>query len=406
MGRAMALGEAAAGAVARGVCVSAAIKDAFLLDPTIHFLNHGSFGACPKPVFEEYQRWQRELERQPVEFLGRRFDDLMRQAREELAAYLNVRPDDLVYVTNATWGVNVIARSLDLEPGDEVLTTDHEYGACTMTWEYLLAKMGARLVRCEIPLPVTSCEEVVERFWSCVTPRTKVVYLSHITSPTALIFPVKEICQRAREHGILSVIDGAHAPGQIPLDLNDLGADIYTGNLHKWLCAPKGAGFLYVRPEEQDWVESLVISWGWGRSGELSESTFVQRNEWQGTRDISPFLSVPAAIRFQREHHWDAVRARCHALAREARRRIAELTGLPPISPDSPAWFSQMVSCPIPPCDTAVLKERLYEEYRVEVPIVQRANGQTFVRVSFQAYNDEVDLAALIEGLTALLPLR
>jgi len=386
------------------VHVTGSLRDLFLLDPSIHFLNHGSFGACPKPVFEEYQCWQRELERQPVEFLGRRFDNLMQNAREELAAFLNVNPEHVVFVTNATWGVNVIARSIDLEPGDEVLTTDHEYGACTMTWEYLLGKIGARLVRCEIPIPVTSQEEIVERFWSAVTPRTKVVYLSHITSATALIFPVKEICRRAREEGILSVVDGAHAPGQIPLDLQDIGADVYTGNLHKWLCAPKGAGFLYVRPEEQDWVESLVISWGWGREGTLAESTFVQRNEWQGTRDIAAFLSVPAAIRFQREHGWDEVRARCHELAREARLRIAALTGLPPISPDSPEWFSQMVSCPVPATDVQTLKDRLYDEFRVEVPVSRWKDRATLVRASFQAYNDARDLDALLDGLAAILP--
>jgi isopenicillin-N epimerase len=379
------------------------LRDLFLLDPTVHFLNHGSYGASPRPVFEDYQRWQRELERQPVEFLGRRHDDLLRHAREELAAFLNVETDSLVFVTNATWGINVVARSIDLEPDDEVLTTDHEYGACTMTWEHLVAPMGARFCRRPIPLPVTTHEAFVDSFWSAVTPRTKVIFLSHITSPTALIFPIKEICRRARENGILTVIDGAHAPGQLPLDLTDLGADVYSGNLHKWLCAPKGAGFLYVRPEEQDWIESVIISWGWGRDGQIADSTFVQRNEWQGTRDIAAFLSVPAAIRFQREHDWDAVRARCHDLAGRARRRIAELTGLAPICPDSPDWYAQMIACPIPADDPATLKTRLYDEYRVEVPVGKFKGERAMVRVSFQAYNDESDLDALVEGLAALL---
>ena len=378
------------------------LRDLFLLDPTVHFLNHGSYGATPKPVFEEYQRWQRELERQPVAFLGRRNDELLCEAREALGAFLNVEANNLVFVTNATWGINVVARSIELEPGDEVLSTDHEYGACSMTWEHLIGKMGARFCRHSIPLPVTTHEEFVESFWNAVTPRTKVIYLSQITSPTALIFPVKEICRRAREHGILTVVDGAHAPGQIPLDLTELGADIYSGNLHKWLCTPKGTGFLYVRPEEQDWIESLVISWGWGREGVIGESTFVQRNEWQGTRDIAPFLAVPSAIRFQQEHDWVSVRARCHELARQARQRLADLTGLPPIVPDSTDWFAQMVAARLPTDDPQTLKTRLYDEYRVEVPM-GTFHGASQVRVSFQAYNDQGDLDALIEGLRRLL---
>jgi isopenicillin-N epimerase len=379
------------------------LRDLFLLDPDVHFLNHGSFGATPKPVFEEYQCWQRELERQPVEFLGRRNDELLCEARKALGAFLNVDADSLVFVTNATWGINIAARSIELELDDEVLTTDHEYGACSMTWEHLLGKTGARYCRHSVPLPVTSHEELVESFWGAVTPHTKVIFLSHITSPTALIFPVKEICRRAREQGILTVVDGAHAPGQIPLDLADLGADIYSGNLHKWLCAPKGAGFLYVRPEEQDWIESLVVSWGWGREGRIVDSTFVQRNEWQGTRDIAPFLVVPAAIRFQQEHDWDTVRGRCHELARQARERLADLTGLPPICPDSPDWFGQMVASRLPfDGDLLTLKTRLYDEYRVEVPM-GRFDGVSQVRVSFQGYNDEADLDALIDGLRRLL---
>ncbi|CAN5768223.1 aminotransferase class V-fold PLP-dependent enzyme [soil metagenome] len=378
------------------------IKELFLLDPSVTFLNHGSFGACPKPVFSEYQRWQLELERQPVEFLGRRADDLLFKARQRLGSYLNVPADTLVFVTNATAGVNVVIRSLDLEPEDEVLTTDHEYGACTMSWEWLLGKVGARLVKHEIPTPVNDPEELVESILSSVTDRTKAIYLSHITSPTALILPIRQICCRAREMGILTIIDGAHAPGQIALDLEELGADIYTGNLHKWLCAPKGAGFLYVRPEEQAWIESLIVSWGWGRSGTLGESTFVERNQWQGTRDIAAWLAVPAAIEFQEQNDWADVRARCHLLAAEARDRINRLCGITPMSPDSSEWFAQMVSCPVPSTDAKSLQGRLFDDYRVEVPVVDW-NNQTLVRTSFQAYNDAEDLDRLMKALEATL---
>lgn len=386
--------------------MSGELRDLFLLDSEVHFLNHGSFGACPKPVFAEYQRWQLEMERQPVAFVQQRLHPELKRAREALGAYLNAPADDLVFVDNATWGVNVIARSYPFEPGDELLTTDHEYGACDMTWEWVLRKQGATVVRQPIPLPVTTHEEFVETFWAGVTPRTRVIFLSHITSPTALIFPIQEICRRAREAGILTVIDGAHAPGQLEIDLQAIGADIYTGNLHKWLCTPKGSGFLYVRPEHQEWVESLIVSWGWGRQGTLdAAASFVERNEWQGTRDHAAFLAVPAAIQFQRDHDWCAVKERCHALLRSARDRIAELTGLPPICPDNGQWFYQLASCPVATDDPAALKTRLLDEFKIEIPVVTW-HGRTFVRVSIQGYNTEADVDALVGALTTLLARR
>ena len=224
-------------------------RDEFLLDPDVVFLNHGSFGATPRPVFETYQDWQRRLEWQPVQFLGTDIAAYLAEARRALGRYLNVAADDLVYVPNATFGVNVVARSLRLEPGDEVLATDHEYGACENAWLFMGRERGFRYVRQPIPLPLSSAADVMEQFWAGVTPRTKVIFLSHITSPTAMRLPVEAICERARAAGILTVIDGAHAPGQIPLDLTTVGADFYAGNCHKWLCAPKGAGFLFARPE-------------------------------------------------------------------------------------------------------------------------------------------------------------
>ena len=239
------------------------LKDQFLLDPDVIFLNHGSFGATPKPVFEVYQDWQRELERQPVEFLDRRFAERMAASRTVLADYLGTQRDDLVYVTNATVGVNIVARSLELGPGDEVLTTDHEYGACDRTWRFLAGKQGFAYMCQAIPVPIATPDAFVEQLWQGVTPRTKVIFLSHITSPTAMTFPITEVCRHAREQGILTVVDGAHVPGQIHLDLDELGADFYTGNLHKWLCAPKGAGFLYASPEKQSLLEPLVVSWGY-----------------------------------------------------------------------------------------------------------------------------------------------
>jgi len=245
--------------------------------------------------------------------------------------------------------------------------------------------------------------------WAGVTPRTRVLFLSHITSPTALIFPVRELVRRAREAGLWTVIDGAHAPGQIPLDLTALGADFYAGNCHKWLCSPPGSAFLCARLEVQHLVEPLVISWGWEpeRTNLLNldgaASRFVLENEWQGTRDPAAYLSVPAAIRFQEEHDWPRVRAECHELLREARRRIEALTGLPPICPDSPEWYAQMAAFPLPECDAAALQRRLYDEYRVEVPVVEW-NGRQLLRVSVQGYNTPEDVETLTAALGHLLP--
>ena len=385
------------------------MRDLYLLDPDVHFLNHGSFGATPRPVFEEYQRWQRELERQPVEFLGRRSDGLLDAARAAVAAHLGTERDNLVFVLNATHGVNIVARSLDFRPGDEVLTTDLEYGACDETWAYLAGKAGAKVVRMPVDLPVDDPATVVEAVWAGVTPRTRVLYLSHITSGTALTLPVGELCRRARSAGILSVIDGAHAPGHVPVDLDALGADVYTGNLHKWLSAPKGSGLLYVRPEHQAWMESTIVSWGWvaGSGHDRPDSQFVSRNQWQGTRDLAAFLATPAAIDFQRTRDWPAVQERCHTLVTEARRRVCALTGLEPASPEPAAdafpWYRQMVLAPLPPVDAVALKARLYDEHRVEVPLT-KWRDRDFVRVSVQAYNTEEDIDALLTGLEALLP--
>jgi len=395
------------------------LREQFLLRPDVVFLNHGSFGARPWAVFEKYQRWQRELEGQPVEFLGRRFNDLMRSARETLAAYVNVGRDDLVFVPNATTGLNVVARSLPLQPGDEVLASDHEYGALDRTWRFVCGKRDARYINQPVPLPFVSAEQVVEAVWSGVTRRTRVLFLSHITSPTALIFPVPELVRRAREAGLWTVIDGAHAPGQIPLDLEALGADFYSGNCHKWLCSPPGSAFLYARPEVQHLLEPQVVSWGWEpeRTNLLnldgSASRLVRENEWQGTRDPAAYLSVPTAIRFQAEHDWPRVRAECHELLREARRRIEEIVSgathlrgalhLEAICPDSPEWFAQMAAFPLPACDAAALQRRLWEEHRVEVPIIEW-NGRQLVRVSVQGYNTEEDVEALVTALARLLP--
>ena len=378
------------------------IKSHFLLDPKVIFLNHGSFGATPKSVFKEYQRWQRELEKQPVEFLGRRITGLLADARAVLGDYLGTHADNLVYTQNVTISLNIVARSLELGSGDEVLATDHEYGAMDRTWRFLSRERGFRYINQHIEVPITTKEKFVEDFWRGVTANTRVIFMSHITSPTAIIFPVKEIVQRAWEAGIITVIDGAHVAGQIPLHLDSLGADFYGGNLHKWLCAPKGAGFLYARPEVQHLLKPLVVSWGY-ESEFPGSSQFVDHNEWWGTRDMAAFLSVPSAIQFQKENHWDEVRESCHQLAAYAQNRICELTGLAPIHPQIDNWFYQLVAAPLPTdTDTLILKERLYNDYRVEIPLINW-NGNKLIRVSIQGYNTRRDVNALIQALSILL---
>ncbi len=382
------------------------LKDLFLLDPDIVFLNHGSFGATPRPVFETYQAWQRRLERQPVLFLGREFLEFDRQARQALGAYLHAEPDDLVFVPNATFAVNALARSLRLGPGDEILTSDHEYGACDKTWDFIRRQTGARIVRQPICFPEGPDEgPLVEQLWSGVTPHTRLIFLSHITSNTALRFPVERICARARKAGILTFIDGAHAPGQIPLDLPATGADFYTGNCHKWMMAPKGAGFLYARPEAQPILEPLIVSWGYRALPEATTgSPFLDHYLWTGTRDPSAALSVPAAIQFMQEHNWDQVRQRCHALLRDAIRQVCEIVDLAPPYPLDSDFYAQMGIAPLPAsADLQALKTRLYDEYRVEVPLTEW-NGRKFIRISVQGYNSEGDLETLYAGLRALLP--
>ena len=381
------------------------MKDLFLLDPEVIFLNHGSFGACPKPVFEVYQNWQRELERQPVEFLGRRITELLADARTRLAAYLSIESDEVVFFSNPTTAINMVARSLDLHPDNEILASDHEYGALDRTWRFICRQTGAKYIQQPISLPITSQEDVIKTFWQGVSKQTRVIFISHITSPTALVFPVEEICHRARTAGILTIVDGAHAPGQIQLDLDTIGADFYAGACHKWLCAPKGAGFLFARRSAQSRLAPLVVSWGY-ESVKPSPSQFIDYHEWQGTRDLSAFLSVPAAIEFQAQHDWPSVRRRCHALASLTRTRINSLTGLPAICPDSPEWYGQMFAALLPPgVDTDELKVRFYNEYRIEVPL-HRWNTHPLIRVSIQAYNNQADTDALLIALSELLDSR
>ena len=376
-------------------------KDLFLLEPGVVFLNHGSFGACPRSVFDEYQRIQLELERQPVRFLGREFRDRMAGARTELAAYFGAEVDDLVYVANATTGLNIVAKSLNFQPGDEVLGTDHEYGALDRTWSFVCRQARARYVKATVSVPIASTDEVVEQIWSRVTARTRVLFLSHITSPTAVILPIEPLIAKARDAGILTIIDGAHAPGQIPLNLSNIGADVYAGNCHKWMLAPKGAGFLHVRREVQELIDPLVVSWGW-ESERPSASEFVDHHEWQGTRDISAFLTVPVAIRFMEEHDWETVGNRCQQLLRKFTPKILAATGKAVLAPNSSQWLAQMISFVIPTDQWESFQRQLYDEHQIEAPTI-RWNDRSLLRISVNAYNTAQELKGLAEAIAACL---
>lgn len=396
------------------------LKDLFQLDPSITFLNHGSFGAVPCEIFETYQAWQRRLEFQPVRFLGREITGLMQLARASLASYLGAQADEILYFPNPTTAINMVARNMmqtcvdqgnkpaarfNLQAGDEILTSNHEYGAMDRTWEFVCQRSGAQYRKQTVEIPLSDDPQAfLEHFWQGVTPRTRVIFLSHITSPTAIIFPVKEVCQRARQEGILTIIDGAHAPGQIALNLPELGADIYTGACHKWLMAPKGSAFLYAQTEVQEWMEPLVVSWGYAADPDYgSGKHWIDYHEWQGTRDMAAFLSVPAAIEFQQKYHWDAVRDRCHHLAVSLRRALQKLTGFEPLCPESSRWFGQMFSARLPDAiEPKAIHNRLYQEFHIEVPTL-KWNKYNLLRVSIQGYNDSTDTDNLLNAISDIL---
>jgi len=377
------------------------LRSLFLLRPDVAFLNHGSFGACPKPVFDAYQAFQRELEDEPVEFLGRRYGTLMKQARTDLAEYLGAAADDVVFVPNATTAINTVAKSLELQPGDEILSTNIEYGALDRTWEDICERVGASYVRQAVTLPVTDRKTTADEIWSGFSKRTRVLFVSHITSCTALTLPIEPLIERAKAAGITTIVDGAHACGQIPLHLESLGADYYTGNCHKWMLAPKGCAFLYARREAQDAIRPLVTSWD---DIAATDSRFVREMEYQGTSDISAYLTISAAIEFMHEHDWDTVHERCHELVNVYRAGMREITGLPSLSPDGLDWYAHMSAHPLPPCDGSALHLALFDEHLVEIPVSRGPGGTDFIRISVQAYNTRDDVDRALEGVRDLLP--
>jgi len=378
------------------------LREKFLLRPDITFLNHGSFGACPRPVFEGYQRWQYLLEQQPVEFIGRKLTGFLATVRQTLASYLNAPVDSLVPVPNATFGVNLVAHSLKLSAGDEILSNDHEYGACSRAWRKVCAMSGAVYKQQVLPLPISSSEEILDHIWSGVTSRTKVLFVSHITSPTAIVFPVEELIRRAAQRGILSFVDGAHAPGQIGLNLSRLDPDFYTGNCHKWLCAPKGAAFLYSKPSRKQLVSPLVVSWG-GERADACGDPYIDELEILGTDDPSAYLTIPEAIKFQEENNWDDVRRECRDALSWVKRELEISVGARQLYPNDAELYYQMAAVELVGANAVKVKQQLYDEFQIEVPVWEW-NGRTLMRVSVQGYNTKEDLDRLLKALHQILP--
>ena len=375
------------------------LTEQFLLNPEITFLNFGSFGACPKPIFEEYQRFQLELERDPVQFITVKGYEYMRQSREALGNYVGCSADDLVFTPNPTYAINTVARNLKLQPGDEILSTDLEYGALDRTWDFYCKEQGAIYVRQPISLPLVSKEHFLNDFWKGYSDKTKAIFISQITSTTGLIFPVKEICIEAKKRGLITIVDGAHVPGHIPLNLAELEADFYTGACHKWMLTPKGSSFLYVKKEFQSWMNPLVVSWGYNPDTP-SDSHFLDYHQFNGTRDFSAYLTIPAAIAFMKEYDWWNVAADCRKLAHSNYQRFCDLMDSQPLAPIGDEFFGQLCSIPIRTTDPAKLKQTLFEKHQIEIPVMPHGD-QVYLRYSINAFNTQNDLDKLYEVMKA-----
>ena len=381
--------------------ITNSLRSQFLLRKDITFLNFGSFGACPKPIFERYQAYQLELEQEPVQFIVQTGMDYLKQSRVALGAYLNCHADDLVFLVNPSHAVNLIAKSLPLKAGDEILSTDLEYGACDRTLQYYCEKAGAKYIRTHISLPLTTKEKFVEEFFQGLSQKTKLIFISHITSSTGLRFPIEEIIAVAKSKGIMTFVDGAHAPAQVPLNLKELGVDIYTGACHKWMMAPKGCTFLYVKSEIQQLFDPLVISWGFNSTAP-SHSRFLDYHQTQGTRDFSAFLTIPTVIEFMQKNNWSEVAKECRELVQLNAIPFCELLNSKPLSPITDDFIVQLFSIPIKTKEPEKLKALLFNQYKIEIPVM-RHEEKVYLRYSIQAFNTQQDLDILRDAIKDII---
>lgn len=384
------------------------------IDPKIVFLNHGSFGSCPRPVLEYQQGLRDRMERQPVQFLVRELEPLLDEARAALARFVGAHPDNLVFVPNATSGVNTIVRSLSLEPGDQLLVTDQEYNACRNALEFVAARARAEVVVAPLPFPVESADQLVEAIVSRVTPRTRLALIDHITSQTALVLPIARIVRELAARGVDTLVDGAHGPGMAPLKLEELGAAYYTGNCHKWVCAPKTAGLLHVRPDRQHLIHPLAISHGFN-SPRKDCARFLIEFGWPGTWDPTACLSVPEALRFLGglvPGGWAEIQSRNRRLALEARDILCQTLQINPPCPDE--CIGAMASVPLPdtpagqrpgpPLYIDPLQDRLLFDHGIEVPVIPWPGfPKRLLRISAQLYNETADYKKLASALKKAL---
>ena len=373
------------------------IKKLFFLNNNITYLNHGSYGACPKLVIDKLIFWQKELEQQPVKFFEDQIYNHLDWSRSILASYVDCHKNDIVYFPNPSTALNAVIKSLELKKGDEVLATNHEYGAMDRTWEFTSQQKGFKYINLDINVPINSTEDFIKKFESSINTKTKVIFVSHITSSTGIIFPVKDLSELAKRHNIIMIIDGAHAPAQIDLSIREIDPDIYTGACHKWMMAPKGSSFLYAKKSFQENIDPLVISWGW-EPEEPGESIFLDNHQWQGTRDMSAFLTVPEAINFMENYNWKYVSNHCHDLVVEFRNNINKKFGIEKICPDS--WLGQMSSFQVPFQDENELYT-LMKKKNIIIPVM-KWNNKTYMRISINGYNTSDDISTLIDGLSNL----
>ncbi|AFZ21894.1 aminotransferase class V-fold PLP-dependent enzyme [Allocoleopsis franciscana] len=385
------------------------------LDPSVTFLNHGSYGACPVPVRRAQQRFREQLERQPLRFFMREFEALLDASRRSLAAFVGAQPDELVFVPNATTGVNAVLRSLSFNSGDELLTTNQEYNACRNALDFIASRTGATVVIATIPFPLESPDQVIEAVIERVSAKTRLALLDHVTSKTGLIFPIQQLVHELAARGVDTLVDGAHAPGMVSLNLHEIGATYYTGNCHKWLCAPKGAGFLYVRGDRQSTIRPLTISHG-ANSPRTDKSRFQLEFDWMGTDDPTAYLCVPEAIEFLGSllpGGWTQLMENNRAKALWARQVLCEALGVSPPCPDE--MIGSMAVVPLPyelfgyeqagqVREWPILQDLLCDRFNIEVPVIPWTTPfQQMVRISAQLYNTPEQYHTLAEALITLL---
>lgn len=364
------------------------------------YLNHGSFGFQPDCVRYARRRWSDQLNEQPMDFYLRHLEPAIQDARSALADFVGTSPANLAFTDNSTYAMNVVANSFQLEPGDEILINDHEYGAVERIWQRACEQAGAKLVCVALPLPIESTDQVVNALLAGVTKKTRMVVFSHITSATALIMPAKQICSAFAERGIAVCVDGPHAPAQLDFSIDELNCDFYTASLHKWLCAALGSGFLYVHPKHQSSIEPPIKSWG--RLLPALPQHWDEEFTWIGTRDPSPFLSVPTAIEFMQDIGLDAFRDRTRWLARYAEDELKTLFGTEPIADRSRGWYGSMTHVPLPPGDWSNLQKQLWEQVGIEVMIIE-GRSNWYIRVSSHLYNNTTQVDTLVKALSRLM---